>query len=57
MTTVICLDDYHSLDRYGRKDAVRLGFNKITLCFRFLARCCRVVAGYWHLLRLDTSDW
>jgi len=22
MTTVICLDDYHALDRYGRKDKV-----------------------------------
>lgn len=24
MTTVICLDDYHCLDRYGRKDKVLL---------------------------------
>ena len=24
MTTVICLDDYHCLDRYGRKDKVPL---------------------------------
>lgn len=23
MTTVICLDDYHSLDRFGRKEKVR----------------------------------
>lgn len=51
MTTVICLDDYHCLDRYGRKDKVHVQLTSSATSLKYKQSLMSTNASSaWHCM-------